>query len=227
MNGFISRALPLAGVALFTSVGCVGGDRYRDWVDPCYPERYNHTARAETISYFGPQVQNGHILDQTIWNYHFVTGTAELHPGGMEKLDYLIRRRPFPDPRLFLQTARDIAFDPAVPEEFVDARSNLDQKRVYAIQEYLAAQTASRGMNFEVLIHDPAPTGISGEEATLALSRFRGAAQGALTGGGGGAGGGGGGLAPGGGTNTGGNQSNDSGNSGGSGSSSGQSNRGY
>ncbi|HEY8505519.1 MAG TPA: hypothetical protein VIL46_13125 [Gemmataceae bacterium] len=209
MKGFIVRTLMLAGVggALTAGTGCMGGNRYRDWVDPCWPQRYNATARAEVVSYFAPQVQNGHILDQTIWNYHFVPGTAELHPSGLEKLNYLVRRRPQPDPRLFLATARDIPYDPDAPQEFTEAQRDLDQRRVQAIQTYLAAQTASRPMAFEVLIHDPMPVGIAASEAAQAMTQSVGGVRGTLGaygGGGLGSGGlGGGGLGSGGGGGTG------------------------
>ncbi len=176
------------GLAML-SLGCQGGNRYRDLVDPCYPERYNAAARAEVVSYFAPQVQNGHVLDQTIWNYHFERGTANLHPAGRDKLDQLVRTRPVPDPQIFLATARDITAEPA---KFAEERRQLDEARKQAIEEYVMAQTAGRPMHFDVLVHDPSEPFISAEEGALAISRNRIAVQGAGIGGGGfgGAGGG-------------------------------------
>lgn len=154
--------------------------RYIDLVDVCYPERYNAMARQEVIAAFAPQVNNGHILDQTVWNYHFEAGTEELNPAGIEHLDYIVRRRPQPDSRIFLQTARDLKYDPAAPESYINKRQELDAKRVTSIQRYLTAQLAGRPMNFEVLVHDPQPTGFSAQEAVLAIARQRTGAQGGI-----------------------------------------------
>ena len=74
---------------------------YRDLVDPCYPERYNYQARQEVVASYTPQVQNGHVLDQTVWNYDFEAGTDRLTGGGLEHLAYLARRRPQPDPVVY------------------------------------------------------------------------------------------------------------------------------
>src|SRR6266446_6374697 len=92
-------AAGLAGAA----AGCVP---YRNMVDPCWPQRYNYTARREVVEAFAPQVQNGHVLDQTIWNYHFDEGSDQLNGMGLAKLDYMVRRRPAPDPSIYLATAR-------------------------------------------------------------------------------------------------------------------------
>src|SRR5947209_5202561 len=55
--------------------GCGSGlgncQAYRNLVDPCYPQRYEYMARKEVNEAFIPQVQNGHVLDQTIWNWMF------------------------------------------------------------------------------------------------------------------------------------------------------------
>lgn len=179
MNGFVKRA---TSAACLIGAGLAGGcvHKYADVVDPCYPQRYNAVARAEVIGAFAPQVHNGHILDQTLWNYHFETGSAKLHPSGYDKLDYLMRRRPVPDSRVFLQTARDISYDAAKPDEFADARRELDAQRIMAIQAYLHAQTAGRPMGFDVVVHDPAPTGISADEAILSVRSMRAGARGGI-----------------------------------------------
>src|SRR5262245_48731871 len=66
----------------------------KDLYDRCYPERYNNLARREVNLAFTPQVQNGHVLDQTVWNHHFEPGTDKLTPGGLAQLQYIARRRP-------------------------------------------------------------------------------------------------------------------------------------
>src|SRR5438874_9178067 len=130
MRATWSRALAASCLAGgLASGGCC---HYRDVVDPCWPERYSCEARHEVLASFAPQVANGHILDQTIWNYQFEPGTDRLTPGGMDALDVLIRRRPQPDTRIFLQTARDpeLVFDPNNPDKFVEGRRDLDNRRI-------------------------------------------------------------------------------------------------
>jgi hypothetical protein len=184
MKGFMRRAAVLLGgaVALAGTVGCYG---YRDLVDPCYPERYEYAARKELHEAFAPQVLNGHVLDQTVWNYHFEPGTDRLTPGGLEHLAYLARRRPAPDCMIYLQTAQDLGYDAAAPERLVAARTELDGKRKVAIEKFLTAQTAGHGVAFQVEVHDPADPGLSSIPVNSAIQqrnlRFRG---GLLTGGG-------------------------------------------
>src|SRR5262245_18531051 len=156
MNGVIARTLACVSLA---SGLCGCGSASGKYYDPCYPERYVYQARSEVISAFAPQVQNGHILDQTVWNYHFEPGKDELNNGGRDHLDGLTRRRPHPDSRIYLATARDIGFDPLNPDKFVEGRRDLDEKRAAAIQKYVSAQTAGRPMQFEVVVHDPSETG--------------------------------------------------------------------
>ncbi len=160
MKGFISKALAglALGSGLYTLAGCY---TYRQCVDPCWPERYNAVARHTVIDTFNAQAWNGHILDQTIWNYHFDPGTDNLTVAGIEHLKYLARRRPCPDPKLYLATAQDLPWGmPA--EKMALAHSELDQKRIGAIQKFMALYTANRGTpcEFEVAIHDPAELGI-------------------------------------------------------------------
>jgi len=196
MKGFMKASLAVACLA--GTVGCMGGERYRNLIDPCQMERYGAQARQEVISSFAPQVQNGRILDQTIWNWQFEAGTDKLNPSGMFKLDSLVRRRPEPDPRIFIATARDIGYDTEKPDAYGEARRDLDSKRAEAIQKYMAAQTAGRPMTFDILIHDPKDPGMPGISARAGwasqIGNYSGqlgttgggAAQNALGGGGGG-----------------------------------------
>ena len=154
MKGLIRQRM--AAACLAGGLGLAGGCfEYRDLVDPCYPQRYEFAARQEVVGTIAPQVNNGHVLDQTIWNYQFEPGTDRLTPGGMEQLAYLGRRRPAPDAVVFLQTAQDVSYDPAAPDRFAEARANLDNRRTQAIQNYLTAQTAGRHLTFQVVVHDP------------------------------------------------------------------------
>ena len=85
MNRNLARTLA-AAVAL-AGPFIAGCQNFRQRVDPCWPERYNRTARKEVVDAFAPQVQNGHVLDQTIWNYMFENGSDELNGYGRYKLD--------------------------------------------------------------------------------------------------------------------------------------------
>jgi len=157
MKGVVTKAL--AGVALAGGLASTGCYHYEKVTDPCWPERYNATARRELINGFAPQVQNGHVLDQTLYNYQFEPGTDRLTASGLDQLDTLVRRRPCPDPRIFLATARDLGYDAGNPEAYAAARRDLDDKRAAAIQKYVGVQTAGRPMAFEVVVHDPMPVG--------------------------------------------------------------------
>ena len=160
MNGIIGKSLSAACVTAGLLAGAAGARAaYRD---RCYPDRYEAVSRQEVNAAFAPQVSNGHILDQTMWNAYFEPGTDQLTPAGLEHLDYLARRRPCPDPVVYLQVAghQDIAYDPAAPDKFVAARNNLNALRIAAVQKYLAAETAGRDLRFSVVLHDPPEVGI-------------------------------------------------------------------
>ena len=110
--------------------GCCGTDcRYANLVDPCYPQRYEAVAHHEVNEAMAPQMMNGHVLDQALWDDHFEAGTDKLTPGGIEHLKYLARRRPHADPVIFLEAAQDVPYDPARPDAYVRARAELTDKR--------------------------------------------------------------------------------------------------
>ncbi|HWG42683.1 MAG TPA: hypothetical protein VN688_07845, partial [Gemmataceae bacterium] len=154
MKGLISKAMAaLCCVGAVSGMGCVQNGKC---VDPCYPMRYNVMARQETNAAMAPQVQNGHVLDQTIWNYYFEPSSPKLTTGGLERLAYLARRRPCPDTILYLQTAQDVVYDQTIPEKMVETRQTLDGQRIAAVQAYLTAQTAGRPTQFQIYVHDPA-----------------------------------------------------------------------
>jgi hypothetical protein len=162
MKRYLTKMLAAVGIASPLLAGC---SNYRDWVDPCWPERYNNTARREVVESFAPQVQNGHTLDQTVWNYMFDAGTDELNGYGKQKLDFFVRQRPAPDPNIYLQTAHDVPYSAAEPERLGEARRDLDLKRVQSVQRYLTAQMVGRQMAFDVAIHDPYPVGVAAHYA--------------------------------------------------------------
>src|SRR5262245_52344231 len=175
----------IGGGAQPASANCC---KNKDLYDRCYPERYNNLARREVNLAFTPQVQNGHVLDQTVWNHHFEPGTDRLTPGGLAQLQYVSRRRPVPDCTVYLATALDLAYDPACPERYAGARQELDSLRVAAVQKYLVALNVGRATDFQVLVHDPADVTLHTTPVSVGIlnmySRFRGGIGG---GGGGGA----------------------------------------
>jgi hypothetical protein len=146
--------------------------------DRCWPERYNNLAIREVNRSETPQVLNGHVLDQTVWNHHFEKGTDRLNPGGQALLQYLSRRRPCPDTTIYLATATDLAYDPACPDRFCGARQELDSLRAAAIQKYLVGLNCGRPTDFHVCVHDPADVSIAtvpaGSSVIQMYARFRG-----------------------------------------------------
>jgi hypothetical protein len=161
MKGFRAKLLSTAAVAGgLMAAGCHHGDMDRKHGDPCWPDRYANESRAAAVASFQPQVENGHILDQTLWNMHFEFGSEKLNGDGMDKLDQISRRRPSPDTRLFLQTARDIAYDAEKPGDYATKRVELDSKRIASVQRYLKATLTGREVAFDIQIHDPAYPGI-------------------------------------------------------------------
>ena len=149
------------------------GDHWRNAADPCYPERYNHAARQAVIAPFAQQVANGHFLNQTLWNFYFEAGTDKLTPAGMDKLDSLSRTRPAPDPKLYIQTARDLT---AGVDKIAEARMDLDAKRAAAVQKYMAAQPAiGAPIAYEVFVHDAPVPSIA---ETMAGNAYRSSLQG-------------------------------------------------
>lgn len=179
MNGFIKRAVAAACVG--ASLAALGGCKlYDNFVDPCYPERYNAQARYSVDQAFATQAFNGHVLDQTIWNYYFQPGTDKLTDGGQVYLAHLARVRPAPDPKVFLQTAQDVVYDAAAPDKMVNARRELNEKRQQALYKYLQAATADRPVPWEVAIHDPAPKTDSAVRMDISIRRHQLNAQGLL-----------------------------------------------
>jgi hypothetical protein len=163
MKGFIPRTALGLGLSLFTLAGCAA---YRDIVDPCWPERYNALARQSVNDATNAQASNGHILDQTVWNYFFEhdpkTGapTDKLNPAGIEKLTFISRRRPAPDTRIFLATAQDIpGLAEKAPDRAIAERIDLNNRRIAAVQKFLTIQTNGLAA-YQIEVHDPAEVGL-------------------------------------------------------------------
>lgn len=187
MNGIMrTTAAALIAASGLMATGCLGqcgsrcggvargdgiqpGERLKNAYDTCWPERYSHAARASALAPFQVQASNGEIMDYTVWNFHFEPGTDNLVPAGLEKLDYLLRRRPAPPATLYMQTSRDLAYDNEKAETYADRRRDLDERRVQAIHNYLKVQTAARPANFEVQIIDASNPGFGAQYPVNAI----------------------------------------------------------
>ncbi|MDB5307626.1 MAG: hypothetical protein JWO38_1828 [Gemmataceae bacterium] len=157
----------------------------RTYYDPCYPERYAAAARAEVLAPFAAQVNNGHVLNHTVWNWYFEPGTDKLTTAGLAKLDSIAHTRPGPDNRLYLQAARDVQVTPANMDRVAAHRDELTAKRAAMVLRYMNTQPTTAPVAYEIFVHDPVVPGIS---ADFALSAYRGQVQGYRGGIGGGAG---------------------------------------
>jgi hypothetical protein len=158
MNRFIPRTALGLSLSLIVLSGCAW---YREVVDPCWPQRYNALALGSVNEANNAQAFNGHVLDQTVWNYHFQydprsgAPTDRLNAAGIEKLKEISRRRPAPDTRIFLATAQDLpGLADQPPEKILETRNKLNTDRTAAIQKFLASQAP--GHSYLVEVHDPA-----------------------------------------------------------------------
>ncbi len=146
------------------SVGCCGGaglgsgpglqSRYSRLVDPCQQERYKVSARESVIQPFDAMANNANTLDTTLWNTHFEVGSEKLNAAGLKKIDYIARRLPAPEGKVWIQTARDLPYDVAEPQKLINARIDLDARRSQAVLAYLAAQPNGQAVRYEVQAHD-------------------------------------------------------------------------
>ena len=138
-----------------TFTGCFG---YRDVVDPYYPKRYNVDARNSVRTALAPQVSNGNVLDQTVWDFHFETGKPELNAMGKDHLKRLARRRPAAQEVIFLQVAQN-------PDEKANNKE-LNMARTENIKTYMTKISQDKvHPEFQVVLHDPAEVSGSGIEA--------------------------------------------------------------
>lgn len=169
MNGFIRKtaAGSTFGLSLLLLVG--GCYHYRELVDPCWPERYNYMARHSVRDFHNAQADKGHLLEQTVWNWHFErdekTGAAtdRLNGAGQEVLRRIARTLPAPDGQLFLQNAQDIPYKEGdAPAKIVSAREQLNRKRIDAIQRFMSTQNSTGPASFVVNVHDFAPPSLEG-----------------------------------------------------------------
>lgn len=165
----------IALLSLVSVTGCYG--TFHELVDPCYPERYSCKAREEVNDYRNAQVQNGLILEQTLFVHHFNPASEQLHPGGVALLQRLANRRPAPENVVYLQTAQNnYDLDFKKPEEYASKRKDLDDKRRVEVEKFLKMERPD--VNFTVVVSNPPKVGISGPEGRAAVNNVRGTARG-------------------------------------------------
>lgn len=155
------RAALLAAVGGLAAVGCAGSRpgvqaRYHDYADGYWPDRYKGLAREAVLHPHETQVRNGLVADATVGNYLFEPGTDTLTDGGKQRLDYLARRGMCADGHLYLQTARDLVYDPANPGKLAADRAVLDAKRGQAVLAYMSVQPG--GKQYDITPLDPQDT---------------------------------------------------------------------
>jgi hypothetical protein len=143
-------------------------DRYRNAYDVSWPERYNYAARESVLAPFAQQAATGHFIDQTLWNWYFEPGGDKLTPGGLEKLDALARATPAADPKLYIQTARDIVVTPENADKLRSIRDELNAKRAAAIKLYMSNQPGAP-VAYVVEVHDAPVPGIYAPFAIAAI----------------------------------------------------------
>jgi hypothetical protein len=139
-------------------------------VDTNWPDRYNYAARQSVTAPFAQQIANGHFAYQMIDNWYFAQGSDKLNPAGMAKLDAIARTTPAPDPKLFVQEARDIGLTPENADRIKTLRDDLTARRAAAIQRYMATQPGTP-VAYEIMVTD-APT--QGLPIPFILNAYRG-----------------------------------------------------
>jgi len=174
MKANLARTLLGAAALACGTTGCCC---YRNWVDVSYPERYEYESREIVAGAISTQVENGHVLDQTIWNVYFDPGTDRLTPAGIRDLQYLARRRPAPDTVVYLQTATDLPIDPDHPEAMVEPHVKLDVARQKAVERFMLAMT---GSPWTVVVNNPAVPSLSGAEAVSINQDIRNSGRGTM-----------------------------------------------
>lgn len=162
MSASRSKALAAGLASLLAGLaGCTG--TYYDVVDPCYPQRYNCKARGEVVEPLNTQAANGLALEQTLYNHYFAEGTDDLLPGGKDLLVRIARRRPMPEPMVYVQAANDgKILNNQNLDEIAAQRKELNEKRVKAVTAFLKAIRPD--FAFTVAVHDPSRVGIDAME---------------------------------------------------------------
>lgn len=159
-----SRLASCLSVGTVCGVACLAGCATTGDCHPVYsPDEYTEAARYSLNHAFELQANNGQVLDQTIWNYHFYEDSEELRPAGRAFLDRMANYYPLRCSGLFLQSAHDITLKPYNVESYFVRRQELNALRVKSVTEYL--QLAAPGNSLALQIHDKPPVGLPSDES--------------------------------------------------------------
>ncbi|MCI0682276.1 MAG: hypothetical protein L0Y71_09245 [Gemmataceae bacterium] len=183
MNGFIRRAAlgTCLGASVVSLAGCVPA--YRELVDPCWPERYNHLARQSVRDTFNAQAANGHVFDQTIWTEYFdLRNATELNDRGRERLRYIALRKPVPDPRVYVQKTGDAMLDfgrKAAVEKQLGLLAQATNPAVgYQVELVLFSENCLRKSRRLPSLYEPPDKGQGISSAGIAVTGSTGSTQG-------------------------------------------------
>lgn len=126
--------------------------------DHCWPDQYVRESQRRIYAPLGQQMVNGHRLESTIWEHYFdADDPAVLTEGGMARLRYLARRRPYVIPQLELQTSFD---------------QEIDRARIEAVTEY-AARVSTVPISWNVILTNRgAPIGLFGAEGPKTIDNM-------------------------------------------------------
>lgn len=141
--------------------------------DPCLiyrPREYGRDARYSMTRALDLQAAEARVLSQTVWNHHFEQNSEELRAAGRSHLDRLVRRYPYGNFELSLQSAHDFRFTEGDHDAYFTHRRELDALRMKTVTDYL--QRVIPGHPVAIQIHDRPPVGISGAESLRAYSQM-------------------------------------------------------
>lgn len=128
--GIVTSACSLSGIA--SNLVEAGDPRFR-----YHPHAYTLAARTSLNQQLNQQVDEGRLLSQTIWNYHFHEESDVLRPAGRQLLESLARRYPQGYPQIYIQSANDIRLRDDKIDDYFAQRRELDAERLKAVTAYL------------------------------------------------------------------------------------------
>ena len=146
--------------------------------DPCLvyrPRVLARSSRCSVTQILEREHADALVLAQTLWNHHFEPDSAELRASGRAHLDRMVRRYPFGNMELSIQSAHDFRFTDDDHDAYFKHRRELDTARTKAAADYLLRVLPDHPVAIQ--IHDRPPVGISGNEALKAYRQMVGQAN--------------------------------------------------
>ena len=139
------------------------GRRAHGHGDPCWPDRYANEAAGRRGGQLPAPGRERPRPRPDVWNTHFETGTDKLNGGRHGQAGPARPPPAAPGPAAVpadgpghRATTRPSRTD------YAAKRSELDTKRVAAVQKYLATSLTGRPTTFDIQVHDPAMPGVDG-----------------------------------------------------------------